>query len=543
MRKFIESYLGDRYHGGVTCASNVLCVKTSAPREYKITDVYAYNKLKEFDFNMTPRDQEYERFENILLGKNYLSKRQYENCRDFIRMGKQEGLDLGQVCQILASDGYLSSQAVQEILGQLKASAAGEAVPPAVEALPEGQTQVALPGQKGSLVVARPTGLETARASPTASLPQVSIPVISSTMPAFGHASPGQPYLESLLRQARTLGASDLHISVGLPAVLRLHGQLGQMQGPAVTADLSMVWLSEIVSPADLERFRRCKELDFAYAPRPGERYRSNAFFDRLGPAVSFRIISDRVPVLEELGFPVTLKKLTEFRQGLVLVTGPAGSGKSTTLAALLGEINRTRKEHVITIEDPVEFVHTSQLGLVNQRQVGAHTRSFATALRAALRENPDIIMVGEMRDLETISMAITAAETGHLVFGTLHTRGATRTVDRILDVFPPKEQPQIRSMVAESLRAVVSQFLIPNKNGKGRSLAAEILMMNPATANLIRDGRTFQLRSLIQTGKRFGMRLMDDSLLELVESGKVDAREACLRGENPNLFAQYLQA
>ncbi|MBI2193271.1 MAG: type IV pilus twitching motility protein PilT [Planctomycetes bacterium] len=477
--------------------------------------------------------------EHLLSDGPYLTRRQFEQCKDFLRVGSQEGLEIEQVCHILAGEGFLSSATVREVLSRVRPAGLDTS---AASAGPWTSSQA---GQ----------AREANRESPTKA-PVSPVAAAATERQAFPERTgasgrvlpppppiPDQPYLLTLLAHARSVGASDLHLSAGLPPTLRLHGRLVPLALLAVTAEQSLAWVSEILPSSDLDRLQRDRELDFACSPAPGDRYRANAFWDRHGIAASFRVIAGRVPTLDDLGLPAVLAKLTEFRQGLVLITGPAGSGKSTTLAALLGRINRSRKEHIITIEDPIEFIHPSDLALVNQRQVGPHTHSFATALRSALRENPDIIMVGEMRDLETISMAISAAETGHLVFGTLHTRGATRTIDRILDVFPPKEQPQVRAMVAESLRAVVSQLLLPNSNGLGRSLATEILMMNPAAANLIREGRTFQLRSLIQTGKRLGMRLMDDSLLELVEAGKVSADEAVPRAENASLFAPLLRS
>jgi twitching motility protein PilT len=268
-------------------------------------------------------------------------------------------------------------------------------------------------------------------------------------------------------------------------------------------------------------------DLDFAYEIPGAARFRGNFFNQHRGPAAVFRIIPSRVLTADELGLPEPIRKFTELNKGLVLVTGPTGSGKSTTLAAMIDLINQTRPEHILTIEDPIEFVHQNQRALVNQREVGPHTRSFATALKAALREDPDVILIGEMRDRETISLALTAAETGHLVFGTLHTNSAHKTVDRIIDTFPGELQHQVRAMLSESLRGVVAQQLLRKKGGKGRVAAHEILVGTPAVANLIREAKTFQIPSSIQTGKRDGMILMDQSIMNLMMAGTVDADEA----------------
>jgi twitching motility protein PilT len=272
-------------------------------------------------------------------------------------------------------------------------------------------------------------------------------------------------------------------------------------------------------------------DADFAYA-NPFGRYRTSVVRQRLGVDLVFRIINTKVRTMDELGLPEHLKLLTRYQNGLILVTGSVGSGKSTTLAALVEQVNMERREHIITLEDPIEYVLEPQGCHITQREVHTHTRSFAAALRGALREDPDVIMVGEMRDLETISLAITAAETGHLVLGTLHTGNASRTLDRLLDVFPPDQQEQIRIMVSESLRGVITQQLIPRADGKGRALALEILTNTPAVANVIREARTYMLPGIIQTGKKQGMQLMDDALVDLCSRGLINAEEACARAE-----------
>lgn len=283
-------------------------------------------------------------------------------------------------------------------------------------------------------------------------------------------------------------------------------------------------------------------DVDFAYSNEHG-RFRTSVVRQRLGYDLTFRIISSQLRTMDELGLPENLKLLTQYHNGLVLVTGSVGSGKSTTLAALVQEINRARRDHIITLEDPIEYVIESAGCHVTQREVHTHTKSFANALRGALREDPDVIMVGEMRDLETISLAITASETGHLVLGTLHTANAARTLDRLLDVFPVDQREQIRIMVSESLRGIISQQLVPRADGQGRALALEILMNSPAVANIIRESKTFMLPGVIQTGRRLGMKLMDDSLIELFQAGIITGEEALARAEQKKLVAQIVGA
>ncbi len=277
--------------------------------------------------------------------------------------------------------------------------------------------------------------------------------------------------------------------------------------------------------------------MDFAYTLPGKGRFRSNAYRQQRGTDAVFRVIPPRPPTLAELGLPESLGRLANFHQGMVLLTGPAGCGKSSTLAALLNIINEDRHDHIITIEDPIEYIHPSKKCVVNQRQVGPHTGSFARALRGALREDPDIIAIGELRDLETISLALTAAETGHLVLATLHTNNSIRTVNRILGVFPPNQQDQIRTMVSESLRAVISQRLIPRADGNGRVAALEILMANKAVGNLIRENKTFQIKSVLQTGASHGMCQLDASLAELVKSGTITREEAARNADDPQRF------
>lgn len=332
--------------------------------------------------------------------------------------------------------------------------------------------------------------------------------------------------LDAYFKVMKERGASDLHMSVGAPPMIRLHGDMVKLTDRPLTPAENAQLLFEIMSDHQKEKFKKTRDLDFAYQVEDA-RFRCNVFMDRLGMGGVFRIIPTKILTVEQLGLPEAVLKFCSYKKGLVLVTGATGSGKSTTLAALIDHLNSTRDEHIITVEDPIEFVHTNKRCLINQREVGSHTLSFANALRAALREDPDIILVGEMRDLETIELAITAAETGHLVFGTLHTSSAAKTIDRIINVFPTEQQEQIRTMLSESMRGVISQNLLKTADGKGRVAAVEILISNSAINNLIREGKTFQIPSMIQTGKREGMQTMDQALMDLVKSRKVTAAEA----------------
>ncbi|MDH3719640.1 MAG: PilT/PilU family type 4a pilus ATPase [Planctomycetota bacterium] len=332
------------------------------------------------------------------------------------------------------------------------------------------------------------------------------------------------PLAKEILLAGRAANASDVHMKSGEIPILRVAGRLAEIEGmQPIPADKCEQALLSLLNEERRQQFLETNDLDFCYdgGDELG-RFRSNYMRQHRGMDGIFRLISSEVPSFEELKLPPLVKKFTEYKQGIVLVTGPKGCGKTTTLAAMVDLINSTRAEHIITVEDPIEFVHPCKMGHVNQREVGPHTKTFSAALRAALREAPDVIMVGEMRDLETTSLAITAAETGHLVFATLHTPDALRTIDRILDVFPPKEQGQIRSMIAESMRGIISQLLVPNVDGKSQELAVEILVNTVAIGNLIREGKTFQLRGVMQTGRKLGMQLMDDALIELVKANKV---------------------
>ena len=329
-----------------------------------------------------------------------------------------------------------------------------------------------------------------------------------------------------LLIQTKERGASDLHLSAGSPPMLRLHGVMTPLEGGPLGREDIHRMIYEVLNDDQRRLFEEQRDLDFAIELGEVARFRVNVFAQRNGEGAVFRVVPTQIRSFEELGLPDVVKTLALKENGLVLVTGPTGSGKSTTLAAMVDLVNATRKKHIITLEDPIEFVHRSKNSLVNQREIGPHTRSFAAALRAALREDPDVILVGEMRDLETISLALTAAETGHLVLATLHTKSAPKTVDRIIDAFPPAQQQQIRVMLAESLQGVVSQVLLPIRDGKGRVAALEIMVATVAIRNLIREGKTHQMPSAIQTGTQFGMQSLEQALRNLLMQGRI-AKEA----------------
>ncbi len=350
-------------------------------------------------------------------------------------------------------------------------------------------------------------------------------------------------HVDLYLKIGQESNASDIHLGVNSQPIWRRFGNLEPiwMQADKLTAAdterLAMGFLADDQKHQLLDR----GDVDFAYATSFG-RFRASVVRHRLGFDLVFRIISSNLRTMDDLGLPPALKLLTQYHNGLVLVTGSVGSGKSTTLAALVDEINKKRHDHIITLEDPIEYVITSANCHVTQREVHTHTKSFAAALRGALREDPDIIMVGEMRDLETISLAITASETGHLVLGTLHTGNASRTLDRVLDVFPTDQREQIRIMVSESLRGIISQQLVPRADGKGRALALEILTNTPAVANLIREAKTFMLPGVMQTGKKQGMKLMDDSLMELYDAGIISQEETYSRSDQKALMRQHFK-
>jgi twitching motility protein PilT len=343
--------------------------------------------------------------------------------------------------------------------------------------------------------------------------------------------------LTALLGFATDQGASDLHISSGLPPMVRLHGEMIRLDLPVLGRDDAHAAIYDVLNDEQKKIFETTRDIDFAFEIPGLSRFRANVFLQERGVAAVFRVVPSKVKTLEDLGMPRVLKTLSDKDRGLVVVTGPTGSGKSTTLAAMVDYINDTQRCHILTVEDPIEFVHVPKRSLINQREVGPHTQSFSNALRAALREDPDVILVGELRDLETTSLAITAAETGHLVFATLHTNSASKTVDRIIDIFPSGQQDQIRTMLSESIEGIVAQTLLPTKDGKGRVAALEVLTGVPALRNLIREDKTAQIVSVIQTGAQYGMQSLDQSLRELVMSGKLSRDEAMKKSSNPKLF------
>ena len=345
------------------------------------------------------------------------------------------------------------------------------------------------------------------------------------------------PQIDKYFEMTLSEGASDLHISPGYPPCIRVHGDLRVANHPPLTHEQNKVLLTEIMNERNLAEFKAKRQADFVYSYGTAARFRSNVYMQRRGIAGSFRVIPSKVLSTEELGLTEPMINLCKLHRGLVLVTGPTGSGKSTTLAAMIDHCNRNRKDHIITVEDPIEFVHQNKSCLVTQRQVGENVDSFADALRAALREDPDIILVGEMRDLETIQLAISAAETGHLVFGTLHTTSAAKTVDRIIDSFPVTQQEQVRAMLSESLKGIIAQVLLKRADGKGRVAAWEILLGIPALGNLIRDNKCYQIPSLMQTQRALGMQLLDQALMDLLKQRKISPQQALDYAVDKSLF------
>jgi twitching motility protein PilT len=490
---------------------------------------------------------------------------------------KTPGKRLGD---ILVQKGYITQEQVDSILGiqsaqrQIlgKQAPPPSPTPPLPEIKPEAPAQPVEPEPEETL---KPAEAEPAK-EPLSSVPGTAVagkkpapagksplgapigelkaapekPVAAAPKPAAkpgaapAAAGPKVPekleHLVDYLAYARAAGASDLHISAEVKPFMRLHGRVVEMDVPVLRPSDTERLLFAVLSTQQKAILLEKRGLEFCYDAPGHARYRSCIFKERCGWDGNFHVIREKVPSFAEIGLPECLKRLTEYNQGLVLVTGPSNSGKTTTLAALIDMVNRTRDDHIITVEKPVEYLHTPVKCQVTQREVGSHTSSFATALRAALREDPDIIMVGELRDLETLSIAITASETGHLVFGTLPTTSAVNTVNRIVDGFPVGQQGQIRMMLSESLRGVISQQLIPRKDGKGVALALEILFITPAIGALIRDNQPHQIQSTIQTSRKIGMCRFDDSLMELVKKEIISGAEAYRRADNKGPFEQF---
>ncbi len=347
--------------------------------------------------------------------------------------------------------------------------------------------------------------------------------------------------IDGLFKMMKEQGASDLHLSSGSQPIFRLHGEMVRLNFKVLNHTDIQSLVYELITDSQRDEFESKRDLDFAYAVPDLARFRGNLLMQHKGIAAVFRMIPSKILSADELDLPDGVRRLTMLKKGLVLVTGPTGSGKSTTLAAMIDLINSTRMEHILTLEDPLEFIHENKKSLLNQRQIGEHSQSFSAALRAALREDPDVILVGEMRDLETISLAMTAAETGHLVFGTLHTNSAAKTVDRIIDAFPKDSQEQVRTMLSESLKGVICQQLLRTAEGKGRVAAFELMVGTPAIANLIREGKTFQIPSIIQTGRKDGMQLMDQHILDLLKTKIILPEEAHRCALEKKQFEQYL--
>ncbi|MFT3841867.1 MAG: type IV pilus twitching motility protein PilT [Myxococcaceae bacterium] len=446
----------------------------------------------------------------------------------------QMGAPGKNIAQVLQADGVLTGEQVtwlmkakeQYLAKQANASAPAPAASPAAA-----PTAPAAPPPSSRGAIGSKPGV-----------PAAAPPAPAPTGPAPA-ASPMQPKptstgftLHQILQKAMQGHASDVHVHSGAPIQMRIAGALKEMRTGQMLPDQVKELLFSVLDERQAKQLEETHDLDFALQT-PFGRFRVSMYKQQRGFDGVFRAIPPEPPRLELLGMPKVLTRLIDYHQGLVLLTGPAGSGKSTTLASLVNMINETRDEHIITVEDPIEFVHPQKKCVVNQREAGRHTKSFANALRASLREDPDVIVIGELRDLETISLAISAAETGHLVMGTLHTNNAIRTINRILDVFPPKQQAQIRAMVSESLRAVVSQRLLPHADGVRRICAVETLFVNPAVSNLIRDEKTFQLKSIMQTGRAHGNCLLDDSLFDLYKANQITKEVARRAAEDPKRF------
>ena len=348
--------------------------------------------------------------------------------------------------------------------------------------------------------------------------------------------------IDAFFKLMNDQGASDLHLVAGSQPILRVHGDLERVKYKVMENDELKAILYEICPENKIKVFEETGDMDFGYEVPNLARYRCNFFQQKWGIGAVFREIPSEIMTAEQLGLPPVLNKLAMQHKGMVLVTGPTGSGKSTTLAAMVDYVNRNKKSHILTVEDPVEFVHKSQSCVVNHREVDMHTQSFKSALKGALREDPDIILVGEMRDLETIELALEAASTGHLVFGTLHTQSAAKTVDRVIDVFPANQQAQIRTTLSESLKGVVAQNLFKRIDKKGRIAVLEILVVTAATSNLIREGKTFQIPSVIQTGKKYGMQSLDDAILEALQAKKISPEDAYDKSIVKERFVQFLK-
>jgi len=441
--------------------------------------------------------------------------------------GNEGGPPLGQV---LIQKGWITAEQLQKLIQYQKGYVARRQAAPAA-------SPAASPPAPAAAAAPRTTRAPKSVAARPAPAPKPAPPARRAAGTTTNPVPPATR-LDALLARAVQMKASDLHIHSGSPIQLRLHGDLVADEGAPLPAAEAEAMLLAALTPEQRAVFEANGEIDFAYMLAGVGRFRSNIYRQHRGTDGVFRVIPPQPPTLDELGLPASLARVVNYHQGLVLLTGPAGCGKSSTLAALVNILNEERRDHILTIEDPIEHIHTSKRCVVNQRQVNRHTESFARALRGALREDPDIIVIGELRDLETVSLALTAAETGHLVLGTLHTNNAIRTISRILGVFPPNQQEQVRAMISESLKAIVSQRLLPTADRSRRVAALEILLCNKAVGNLIREGKTVQILSTLQTGAPHGMCLMEASLAALLKAGTITKDEALRHCEDPKRLA-----
>ncbi len=460
--------------------------------------------------------------------------------------------------EILVEKGFINPTQLQKLLAaqkQVLGKQAAQRVAKTVAAvLPEpevGATAATAPKPSRPQASPSPTSVSPATAAPSATPPAranataktvAGAPIAEATPSARrGPALTGDPQareaLHAILRDAVAAGASDIHLHAGAPLRLRRYGALEEQSGPPLDPAKADAMLRSVLTEEQAAALDADGQIDLAYTLPGVGRFRANLYRQQRGTDGVLRAVPDHPPSLEELGLPSTLARLTNYHQGMVLVTGPSGCGKSSTMAAFLNLVNEERSDHILTIEDPIEVLHAAKSCQVNQRQVRSHTESFGRALRAALREDPDVIAIGELRDLETISLALTAAETGHFVLGTLHTSSTIRTIDRLIGVFPPDQQTQVRTMLSESLRAVVSQRMVVRADGTGRVPVLEVLIVNKAISNLIRENKSFQIRSVLQTGASQGMNLLDSSLEALVKQGVITKEEALRHAEEPKRF------
>ena len=417
----------------------------------------------------------------------------------------------------------------------VEVAAVASVVEPAVVAAPVQPAQPAAPAAAAAAPVAPMTAPPAAIAPPPADVPEF------GDVPS--HIAQADPDIIAALQQVLFTGASDLHVTANAVPMLRVDGGLNPIAGASIwPPDKVSFALDSLLTPLQRETFARELELDFAYTISASARFRVNFYQQRGVIGAAFRLIPTTIKTLEQLGVPDSVARFATLPRGLVLVTGPTGSGKSTTLAALIDLANRTRSDHIVTVEDPIEFMHGNKRALINQREVGADTHSFANALKHVLRQDPDIILVGEMRDLETISVALTAAETGHLVFATLHTQSAAASIDRVIDVYPPHQQDQVRTQLSATLQGVVSQTLVKKAQGSGRVVATEVLVTTPAISNLIREGKSYQITSSMQAGRELGMHTMDQHLALLVDEGQITRDAAFEKAHDPETLTRLIQ-